>query len=625
MPTATTTTTRTETQGGTLGKPEWAAVAVVSVSFLMLFYRWFLMQHRFASKNLDDWGHTYMVPLIAGWLAWQERERIARAVSRRYWPGLVPMCTGIMCYLFALVVVPNHMLQGFSVILTLFGVVLLMMGPAVMRPLFLPITYLVFMVTIAERIMLMITFQLQLVASRGSWILLSLIGAPFKWFTTEIEGNTIEMMTRSGGIIPLNVAEACSGMRMVVAFIALAGFVALISTKEWWQRILLMLLAAPVAIFMNIIRVTVLGLLSLADPDLAAGEAHTLIGTLLLFPALMLYLGIVWALNRVIKAEPVAGTKPGAVKKPAKKPTPVVRRWTRPQFVAAIAAALILSGSALGLGGGLKSLSIRLQKEAIYPRDHRPVSAIPVETPSWKRLGSDRVEAADIVDQLGTSNYVNRAFIQKNVPEGEEPAVLELHLAYYTGMIDTVPHVPERCFIGAGMRQSEVASVHDLLMDTSSWVADGSVPERLSGEGDAIYTVRLPSDPAYTDAPGIRLRLPRGVTPDRMPRMRISSFDEGETIGAITAGYFFIANGGTVANAEGVRALAFDLTSEYAFYLKVQVSTLSARSPEKHAQLSASLLGELMGEIMRCVPDWIEVQEGRYPEPRTEPTASADG
>src|SRR5690606_11030519 len=112
-----------------LGKPEWAAMGVIGVAFLLLFYRWFYMQHRFASSSLDDWGHTYMVPLIAGWLAWQERERIARAGSEVFWPGLVPMCTGIMCYLFALVVVPNHMIQGFSVILTLFGVVLLVLGP----------------------------------------------------------------------------------------------------------------------------------------------------------------------------------------------------------------------------------------------------------------------------------------------------------------------------------------------------------------------------------------------------------------------------------------------------------------------------------------------------------------
>jgi exosortase/archaeosortase family protein len=65
--------------------------------------------------------------------------------------------------------------------------------------------------------------------------------------------------------------------------------------------VLLLLLTVPVAIFLNVIRVAVLGLLSLADEKLAAGEAHTFIGTLLLIPGLFLFLGVVWALKRVVK------------------------------------------------------------------------------------------------------------------------------------------------------------------------------------------------------------------------------------------------------------------------------------------------------------------------------------
>ncbi len=57
---------------------------------------------------------------------------------------------------------------------------------------------------------------------------------------------------------------------------------------------------------MNAVRVTVLGLLTLVNPDLAAGEAHTLIGTLLLVPALLLYMGVVWVMNRLVR-EPSEG------------------------------------------------------------------------------------------------------------------------------------------------------------------------------------------------------------------------------------------------------------------------------------------------------------------------------
>lgn len=606
MPTAVTPTSR-ETTLRLPGGPGVIAFAAVSLTFLLLFYRWFWKQHHFAAKNLDDWGHTYLIPIIAGWLLWQQRQAIARATPTAFWPGLIPMAMGIFCYVFALVVVPNHMLQGFSVILALFGAVLLILGPDVMRRVFLPIAYLVFAVTIAERIMLLITFQLQLIASRGSWVLLSIIGAPFGWFSTDIEGNTLELVTSSGSVIPLNVAEACSGMRMVVAFIALAGFVALISAKEWWQRLLLMFLAAPVAILMNIIRVAVLGLLSLADPNLAAGEAHTLIGTLLLFPALMLYLGIVWALERVIKSEPMP--KAATTGKPEGGRSVLDWSWSRAQLAAVTITVVVFGMSAVALGSVLSAFDIQLQKKPIYPESGRLVNAIPVETESWIRVGTDRLESSEIVSQLGTTNYLNRTYTQKHAPEGERPAQIELHLAYYTGMIDTVPHVPERCFVGGGMRQSALSATLPLVMDTSLWRADPTAPAQFAGDAGAIYTARLPSDPEYTDAPGIRVRLPRGVTPESPLRMRISSFDVGDQVGALHAGYFFIANGGTVASAEQVRNLAFDLTSDYAFYLKVQTTSVDAGSPDHHAELSGSLLSELIGEIMRCVPDWVDVQQ----------------
>ena len=70
---------------------------------------------------------------------------------------------------------------------------------------------------------------------------------------------------------------------------------------------MVVLLAGPVAVFMNIVRVAVLGLLTLIDPNLAAGDAHTIIGTVLLVPSLGLFLGVVWALNRVVRDEPESG------------------------------------------------------------------------------------------------------------------------------------------------------------------------------------------------------------------------------------------------------------------------------------------------------------------------------
>ena len=575
----------------------------LAVVFLALFYRWVVKQNEFSLNQLEDWGHAYVIPLIAGYLVFRRRKEIAAIAPEAFWPGLAPMLVGIACYLYCLVQVKNHMLQGFGMILTLFGVVLLVLGPRLMRWLFLPIAYLAFTVTISEAIMLTVTFKLQSVAAQGAGIVLSVIGSVGGWFNVEVTGNTLELIERATGEVhPLNVAEACCGMRMVVAFYALGVAVALLACRSWWQRIMLVLLAGPVAVLMNVVRVAVLGLLSLGDANLASGDAHTLIGTLLLIPSLGLFLGVVWVLNRLVKSEEKAEAAP----EPGVPAGPRVRASV---VRAGVVALVIMGASAAGLGAAIDRLGFHLSKLEINAPGDRKLSSIPTETDGWTRVGTDRTESADVVKVLGTENYINRVYARR--PEaGGEPVQLDFHAAYYTGMIDTVPHVPERCFVGGGLQQTTGSQIMPVPMDTRSWVADSTVPESIVESTGEIYTVRL-SD-LYGSLPGKRVRLPRGVGPDRPFQMRISSY-EGPSGQKVFAGYFFIANGGTVASADDVRTLAFDLTNDYAYYLKVQVTSASVDSPEELARVSGELLGELIGEIIRCVPDWTEVQEGLYP------------
>lgn len=272
--------------------------SIVAVAFVGLFYRWFVTQGMWSWNRIEDWGHAFAIPAISGYLVWIRREEIAKLDARVFWPGLAPMLLGIATYFAGIVTIRNHMVQGFAMILTLFGVVLLLTGPSVMRRVFLPIAFLGFGVTLAEKIMLAITFKLKLIASQGSWILLSVTG-PIFGYHVDLSGNTLLIQPNQGAEIPLNVADACSGMRMVVAFYALAGAVVLFSAKTWWQRIAIMLIAGPVAVAMNVFRVAVLGWLSLIDPNLASGDAHMIIGTLLLIPSLLLFMGLVWVLNRL--------------------------------------------------------------------------------------------------------------------------------------------------------------------------------------------------------------------------------------------------------------------------------------------------------------------------------------
>jgi exosortase len=266
----------------------------VALAFIALFYRWFWAQAQHSAGSMEDWGHSFVIPFISGYMVWQQRRQILLTPPTTFWPGLAPMLLGVVCYFFFIVGVANHMLQGFAMLLTLGGMTLLLLGPGLFRYVFLPISYLVFMVTIAEQVMIKLTFQLQQIAAVGAWMVLKLISL-VGGFMVDISGNTLEV-----GGNKLNVAEACSGMRMVIAFVALGAAVAIFSCRHWWQRTALILLAAPVAVFNNILRVATLGLLSLRWPTLTVGDAHMLIGTVLLVLGLGIFMGIVWVLHRVV-------------------------------------------------------------------------------------------------------------------------------------------------------------------------------------------------------------------------------------------------------------------------------------------------------------------------------------
>jgi exosortase len=586
-----------------------AVMLVILIGALAFaFHFFFMQQHRF-SKESADWSHAYMVPLISAYLLWQKREALAKIKPTVFWPGLVPLFMAVPCYmLFQIGALSTHMGQGFAVILGIFGLALFLLGPKMMPMVFLPIAFLVFGVTIAERVMIEITFRLQGVAAYGGWAVLNL------YVNTELQGHTLQVIKDNGEKIPLNIAEACSGMRMVIAFAALSVAVALVGLKYWWQRIALMLIGLPVAIAMNILRVVVLAIGSLYNPEIAKGEAHMFVGLLLLILAFLVFMGIAWLLARTVREE---GSSKKASSKLTKsnqsKPPSIVlgpRSWralTSPGFVVACVVLLV---SGVAMNSAIAAMGVYLKKLPIQPAGNRQVSAIPVQTENWVRVGEDEQMSKEMLEELGTQNYLSRMYAQRKVAPGQRPVRMILHLAYYTGMIDTVPHVPERCMTGAGFVMVESAQVKPIPLNQDRWIKE---------ETTGLFTAPTGQ---FSDVPGTRVRLPKGI---ENLDMRFSSF-QGPTGGMAHAGYFFVANGGLSSSAEGVRLLAFKLNDDYAYYLKVQVYTPEMESSAVLAQHAASLLSELMPEIARTVPDWVDVQAGTFPadNPRARKVAGSN-
>lgn len=268
---------------------------------------------------------------------------------------------------------------------------------------------------------------------------------------------------------------------------------------------------------------------------------------------------------------------------------------------ATVVATLILASSAIGIALVQNLGGMHFRKLEIYAPDNRQFHQLPADLPSWKRLGRDEIMSKEAVEELGTDNYISRHYVSKEPINGKQ-VLIDLHCAYYTGMIDTVPHVPERCLVGAGWEQAGASREIRVPIDPMLLAPARDVDPEIHGE---LYTMR-------SKVTHSRVRMPRGVED---LSIRVTPFRNQQHEASFYAGYFFIANGGVVASANGVRVLAFNLDDDYAYYAKIQFTSPNVESAEELGEAVASLLEEMLPEIVRCVPDWVDVTEGRYPPP----------
>lgn len=310
----------------------WARLVVTGLLFVILFSDFFYrafgiafadgIEPRGYAWNDGNWSHALVVPLISLYFLYQHREQLARTPVRTGWLGLGPLVVGIVIY--ALAIGPtafaadeagreaamalrafgNDTVKGYAMILSLAGLVWLMAGWRVLRLTWFPIAFLIFAVKISDRIWESIAFKLQGIAAVASGVAINVFGRVID-LVAEVKGHTIELWQHGVKLEPgLNVAEACSGLRMLMTFIALGVAVAYLAERPWWARIIMVLLTVPIAIFVNVVRVTALGLIYPYNKDLATGDFHLFIGMLMLVPALGLFLLVGWVLNQIIVPEP---------------------------------------------------------------------------------------------------------------------------------------------------------------------------------------------------------------------------------------------------------------------------------------------------------------------------------
>jgi exosortase len=247
----------------------WFAILIVVVYFPVLRY---LVQNWIAD---EDMGHAFFVPLVAGYIVWQRRERL---MTMEWTPspwGIVFLVWGLAQSYIGILGV-ELFLQRTAVLITLVGLLLSFGGLPVLRELAFPLLLLPFMIPIPTIVYNRITFPLQIFASTVAENILNFIGIP-----TLREGNVLQLPSQ-----PLNVAEACSGIRSLLSLTFLSLVYAYFFDRRVWMRAALFIATIPIAILANAIRVTITGVLSEINPDLAKGFSHELEGWIIFLIAL---------------------------------------------------------------------------------------------------------------------------------------------------------------------------------------------------------------------------------------------------------------------------------------------------------------------------------------------------
>ena len=247
----------------------------------------------------EDVSHGFFVPFVALYIVWQRRDKILALEYKPAWWGLAVMAWGaLQAYLGTLAA--ELFLQRTSFLISLVGLLLVVGGVALVRQLIFPLLLLPFMIPIPSVIYNQLTFPLQLFASRVAEFVLGVVGIP-----VLRDGNILELASQK-----LSVAEACSGIRSLLSLTFLSLVYAYFFDGRVWMRWVLFFLTIPIAIVANAGRVTITGMLSEVNPELARGFFHELEGWVIFMIALVLLLATHSLISRLPglsqKEQPIA-------------------------------------------------------------------------------------------------------------------------------------------------------------------------------------------------------------------------------------------------------------------------------------------------------------------------------
>ena len=238
----------------------------------------------------DDVSHGFFVPIVAGYIAWQRRDKLLSIEWKPAWWGIALLVwAGLQAYLGMLGA--ELFLQRTAFLLSLVAMLLILGGTGLVRELAFPLLLLPFMIPLPTVVYNQLTFPLQLFASAVAEKSLDVLNVP-----VLRDGNILELASQK-----LSVAEACSGIRSLLSLSFLSLVYAYFFDRKVWMRWVLLIATIPIAIIANSARVTLTGVFSEIDPSLAEGFFHEAEGWVIFLVALVMLVLVHQALSWIYR------------------------------------------------------------------------------------------------------------------------------------------------------------------------------------------------------------------------------------------------------------------------------------------------------------------------------------
>jgi exosortase len=243
-----------------------------------------------AWSHNPQYSHGYLVPLFALALLWLRRGQLAAVSFQLNWWG-VPLVAagaaldlaGAYCYF--------DWLEGVSLLPCLAGIAVLLGGWPALRWAWPAIAFLAFMVPLPFGLEQALGLPLRALATWASTWALQTLGLP-----ALSQGNIIIV-----GAHKIGVAEACSGLSMLLTFAAVSTAVAVVIRRALLDRLLVVASAVPISLLANVARITATGVLyQTAGSQVARAFFHDFAGWLMMPLAVGLLWVELWVLSRLL-------------------------------------------------------------------------------------------------------------------------------------------------------------------------------------------------------------------------------------------------------------------------------------------------------------------------------------